>query len=687
MVDTSQTKDAIISSKIKALAAVHQQEIATRNQYITRRDDYIYGTALTDSITFPNGFDKTQYNWLERVVDIHTSQLFGRDVRFYSTYNKRDLSIAQDLEDPKQLQQDQMLNKRLKANADARNEFIVSLIKDNGGAELWQLGAQSGSAFGFSVYKSWMGDKEKVNQGKDIPWHIELVENIQNFIALWSSDNFRETDGYLMTYQISPLKAAQDYGKYLPADEVFSTEPLGTPLTDNPVPPVQAQGQQPMVRVTSFVGFLDGIKGGTGDTKNELYTCQPGEETEVYVRLVGDRVVSTITEDDELPRYYIVPNQKIMRRPWGFADVNETCIEINRTVVQRMSDWVTMQDKTLFTKYKGINFDSATVPRPTPRTTEVFPMEADQNIAEIGTNMQYENAYPAIISKLEENFVRAARISRVLFDDPQVSADSNAALMTTMKGTIDAVEKKQKIWQAKLVPMLEDALRTLAKHYDNVKPFVEGDEAWSLNAKWPSVLRKEDPAYQTMLLNQFNAGGMSVDTLLEENGSDSPGEELDRIRDNMKDPVTAAIMGKRLADMAEVVIAPLRFIPKMPIRQAISWKAVISPEQAANVAVDNGWQQGPYGASVVKQDPGSPGAGTPEPVGQKPAAVPSAAPAPGAPAPAPSPASASSSPPAPQALPGENQPGTGPVSQPGSGAPAPVSPAGAIAQANQRRGA
>jgi hypothetical protein len=310
----------------------YRAEISKRNEYIQRRDDCIYSNGLTESLTFPPGFDQTIYNWLERAVDIHVSQLMGRPFGIHSHYTKRDISTLRDQSDPNALQSDQITNKKLKANADARTNLIQAIIRDNGGHEIFQNGEYSGSAYGFTVYKSYLNDGDDKDKR---PWCIEMIENIQNFYALWSKDNFRSARGYVYNYQISPTEAYQDYGQFLLDGEKFIEEPLGIPLTTiAPAPSTAEEGYQPMVRVIEYTGIIDGICSTDGD----LYTCDPGDENEVNVLIVGGKVVRIEDREDYLPRYYNIPNIRLMRRPWGRADITDTCIEINRTFLQHIAD-------------------------------------------------------------------------------------------------------------------------------------------------------------------------------------------------------------------------------------------------------------------------------------------------------------------------------------------------------------
>lgn len=691
-------QDEQVYEKIKDAIAPLNAEIAARNQYIQRRDDFIFGDSLMNSIEWLNGHDKTEYNWLYRVVDIHTSQLMGRDLSFYSTYDKRDLSMSKDIQDPQQADNDMLQNKRLKANADARRDLIQAIITDNGGSELFQVGAQSGSAFGFTVYKSWMSDD--MDDADDKPWNIDVLENIQNYIAIWSSDNFRAKDADVYMDQISVVTANRLYGAYLDEGESFETSPIGTVGENpNPAPTLREEGTRDMVNRIEYTGYLAGVRGEGGD----IYECDPGEETRVNLLVVGGKTVRIITEEDKLPRYWIIPNQRVMRRPWGAADVNDSAIEINRTYLERMSDWVTLGNKVLFPKWKALGFDISTVPRPKSRTAQMIPMDVDQDIRLIDTPTQFGYEFPKLIDQLTTDFVRTTRISRVLFDDPQAAAsNSNQALTTSMKGTIDAVEKKQKIWQNVLVQMFDDALRTLARHHEDIASVVDPDENWSLYVKWPSVLRKEDPIYQQMLLNRFNAGTVSVDSFMEEQGVSDPGEEVDRIRDNMSDETTAAILGRQLPALAQKLIAPPADpnAPKQPeIKHTVNWRADMTPQQEANLATTiPGFQDGPFGMSMGPQGnqglaagentdnkgflDGNPFKGG-EAINRGPDGKP--LPTPAVPSGAPGVNSDGTSAPS-QIQTSDMNSGTGVVSAPGSGA-TPVSPQGAIDKQNQNDGA
>jgi hypothetical protein len=235
------------------------------------------------------------------------------------------------------------------------------------------------------------------------------------------------------------------------------------------------------------------------------------------------------------------------------------------------------------------------------------------------------------MDELKEQFVRETGISRVLFDDPSVTLNSNQALMTSMKPTSDIAEAKKQLWGPVIKEIFTDALETIANYIPDVKDLVDKNEDWSLKVMWPSVMQKEDPVYQQMLLNRFNTGTMSMQTYLEAQGETK--EEIDRIRDEMNDPITAAVLGKQLPAIAQMVIQATT--AELQASLAAAFPEIFGQQE-----------QGPAGPPAPQDGGAQPG---------------------------------------PVATQAENVPGTGPVSQPGSGATA-VSPQGAINQTNQQMG-
>lgn len=273
------------------------------------------------------------------------------------------------------------------------------------------------------------------------------------------------------------------------------------------------------------------------------------------------------------------------------------------------------------------------MPKPAARTVEYLPLSEGQDIVPLQQGDANGQDFARQMDELKEQFVRETGISRVLFDDPSVTLNSNQALLTSMKPTSDIAEAKKQLWGPVIKKIFEDALDTIALHKPEIQDLVDKDSDWSLKVMWPSVMQKEDPVYQSMLLNRFNTGTMSLQTYLEAQGETK--EEIDRIRDEMNDATTAAILGKQLPMIAQMVV------------QAAT--ADLQASLAANYPEIFGQQAQQGGQSGPPQ--GQPQQGPAGPV----------------------------------AGPAENVPGTGPISQPGSGAPA-VSPQGALATTNQNNG-
>ena len=161
-------------------------------------------------------------------------------------------------------------------------------------------------------------------------------------------------------------------------------------------------------------------------------------------------------------------------------------------------------------------------------------------------------------------------------------------------------------------------------------------------------MQKEDPIFQQMLLNRKNAGTLSIQTYLEAQGETK--EELDRIREEMADPITAAIHGNSLNLLAEqLIVPPQQPAPQKPKVAVNVNSKEMTPEQRAMIVAEATTSTAD---DAVNQAPQSPASGSPAPQISTPA---------------------------------NNVPGTGVVSQPGSGAS--TSPEGAIAQAAQQQGA
>lgn len=663
-------------SDIRGAIASLEPDVEQRNLYMNRRDWYIYGDGLWENLEIEDGFDRTLYNFLPRVVDIHTSQLMGRAFQIYSYYEKDDVSIYEK-GDP-QLEAALITNKRKKADADSRKRFVDAIIRDNGGYELFKHGARIGTAYGTTVYKMWWD-----NQDKKI--RISLLESPQNYRAGWSDTNFRERDFDAYVYQISYSDAKRQYGSYLGPDEDFdssgsqdSIQNSSFGLTSDPLdqnmatPRINSQTYRQMVQVIDFTGYLDGWAAKDG----KLVEVDKGDETRISLLIVGGHVCHVITDENRMPKYYVINNRSTPRRAWGDSDLPDSALEINATYIERMSDYITLVNKTLFPMIMARGFEMSSVPKKRQRQMSVVPMAQEQSLEAVNLPQQFGFEYSKLLDELKEAFVKVTGVGRVLFDDPTVNNDSNQALMTTLKGVIDIVEDKQTRWEQALIAMFTDALALAAKYVPAIKEAMPDDEYWYLYVRWPSVLRREDAAYQTMYLNRFNAGTISMDSYLEAMGTDDVSEELDRIKDNMQDPVTAAIMGHALPELAHYAVLKEQGIPAWGyVTPKVTLRGDLTPQQEANMAENYQWNSGPYGPSIGPQ--GQQGTAANDNVinqgfiqgnafeGGMPTGV-----KPGQPI-------------NPQLTPDQNV--NAPVSQPGSGAPA-VSPQGAVNMNNQNNG-
>lgn len=660
-------------------------EIALRNKVVQENDSYVYGDLLSRMLDIPVGHDFTPVNWLRRVAEIHRAQTMGDGFAVNSSYHGEDINAQED--DPQAQQMAILNNSKKKSYAEMRNELIDNIVRDNGGAATWARMVENASVVGNSILKAWYDPK----QGK---YKLDLIEALEHFYILWSRSNFREWDMCAYVYQISKQQAVDQFN--VPSD--VATSPLGMPLAVlSSANIVEYISTQPMVTVMEITGRAQ----GWGTTDGVLHRVAVGSENPINAVIVGDRVKKLVDNPKFIPHYYNFPNKLIRRRPWGLPDITPAAININLTYIETLSDWRTLSSKLNFPKYKALGFGLNTqLPKPKRRTVEFIGLGEGQDIQPIG-NPNSEGTgqkdFEMQMAELKEEFVRETGISQALFDNPDNPAQSGQAQLQSM-GTIgDQVDSRRQLWEPIIIKVFEDALYTLALWDDNIKELVVDDANWNLRVNWPSALRKDDPAYQTMLINRLNTNTISLQTFLEKHGETK--EELDRIVDELNNPELAAIHGKMLGALAQ-----LKFFPPatVPPKVAVSLAGVLTPDQEANLAAQHGFNDGPiYGPTSGPQgeqgvramnDQADQGYvtgqtyatgmpiqhdanGNPLPVPGMPGVTP------GSPATGPG---VGGQPPI-QTPTANNQPGQQPVSQPGSGAPA-VTPQGAANQANQRRG-
>lgn len=563
-----------------------EYDVTQRNNYMRTRYDAVYADGLYRELDIDGWF--AEYNLVGRIVDIFTSQLFGREFSMVSDYSKEDLSAYSDPNDEQQMQ---LKNKRLKADADMRMRVAKSIIADNGGMTRFEDGGRIGSSMGETVYKVYPDTKSK----KVI---ISLLESPQNYRAGWSDDDFRERDFDAYVMQISVDKANREYKSKIPSEATFFTSQPGNPLLDyvgatnpldsnaNGIPSLRlgtniAQTGRKMVTTVDFAGYLPGwgTKGG------KIVKVDAGDENRICVYDVGGYIVDEITDEKLIPRYYPIPNRKVPRQAWGAADISDSLIDINKEIIRIMADEMAWADKNLWKIMlgKGFTEEQLSKLKGKKRKTKLLATGLEQSIEEVGTSSQPLSEFEKLIDQRLDLFVRIAGVGRVLFDDPTINANSNQALMTTLKGVVDIVTTKQKIWEASLVEMFTDALYMASTFIPELKAVLDDDPNWAFRVEWPSVFHREDQTYQTGLINRLNSKSISIETFLQKADGSDGSEELDRIRDNYKDPTTAAIMGGITQALAEQVVSPAPTTPPAPdVKYNVSVKADATADPHAN---------------------------------------------------------------------------------------------------------
>lgn len=665
-------------------------EIALRNRQIQENDSYVYGDLLARSLNVPVGHDFTPVNWLRRTAEIHRAQTMGDGFTISSSYHGVDVDSAFDPDAKPQLQ---MLNNKKKDYAEARTKLFDAIMRDNDGDSIFARMVENGSVIGTSILKTWYDEDAK-------KYKLDMIEAVEHFYVIWSASNFREYDATAYVYQITKQKAVEEYN--VPPD--VATSPLGMPLAVlSSANIVEYISTQPMVTVMEINGKIQ----GWGSTNGTIHRCAVGSETPLNCILVGDIVKRVIDDEKYLPHYYIFPNKLIRRRPWGLPDITPSAVNINQTYIETLSDWRTVQSKINFPKYKAFGFGlDVQLPKPKSREVEIIGLGEGQDIQPIqnpNSALGSETDFMRALDELKQAFVREVGISRQLFDLPDSNnSNSNQAQLTAMKSISDQVEARRQLWSPIIRRVFDDALHCLAQWDSNIKEIVDGDDDWFITVTWPPAMRKDDPAYQTIKMNRFIAGTMSVQTLLESLGENAK-EEVDRMSDEMDNPITAAIHGKLLSMLAEFKIAgpPTSAPPKV----SISLRGDLTPEQETNLSVQHEFGDGPvYGVSSGPQgelgiratdDAVNTGRVTGQGYNTGQPNITGGQPVPGGPAdqgggqpPAPGAAAGGAQPTQPQMMsqPSGNQPGQQPMSQPGSGQATPNSPAGNINQIHQRKG-
>jgi hypothetical protein len=625
--DTKKAFTQYVRSEFKELSG----EIEDRNARITSRDDYIYGDKLEKALDIPIGHDFTPVNWLRRTVEIHKNMFMSRGFQVVSSYDTKNPEQAQDDNDKGRIE---IENTKRKEYAEQRMNTCEAIIQDNGGYAQWGVLAENASAIGDACVKAWYDeDKEK--------YVINQIESVENIYVLWNKDDFREYDAVAYVYQVSKQKAITDFN----APDDVSTSPLGQPMEVMAASTTTSNTTytQPMVTIMEVTGKICGY----GSKNGQITQVKEGEETTINATIVGSDVTRLIDEAKRIPKYYILPNKRQRRRAWGQSDVSDAAININLTYIETLSDWRTVSSKVNFPKYKGYGFGpDSQLPKSEPRKIQVLPLADGQDMQRLDQGDTNQLDFKSQMDELKEQFVRETGISRVLFDDPTVTFNSNQALLTSMKPTSDIAEAKKQLWSPIIVDIFEDALETLALYQPDVYgDLVDTEENWTLKVMWPSVMQKEDPVFQNMLLNRFNAGTMSLQSYLEQQGESK--EEIDRLRDELTDPITSAILGKQLPLISQIIVNAAT-AELQSFYQASLPQTQIAQQQADQQGAEAAANAGGQGTPGINDNGG--------------AAIPGQV-----------------------AVPGQNQPGQQPISQPGSGASG-TTPAGAVAQVAQTSG-
>src|ERR1017187_17984 len=210
-----------------------------------------------------------------------------------------------------------------------------------------------------------------------------------------------------------------------------------------------------------------------------------------------------------MPDFYIFPNKLVRRRPWGIPDITQAAVNINQTYIEALSDWRTLASKSNFPKFKYLNVSlGSNLPQPKARKVEGIPLAEGQDIQPLempNSAMLGEKDFMTQMEELQNQFVREVGIGRLLFDAPDTPSNSKQAQMGASQSIGDIVTTKRQLWEPILNKVFMDAFRKLAYFDDGLKQLYEEDSGWFLRIRWPGFASKDDPVFQTMMLNRFNA--------------------------------------------------------------------------------------------------------------------------------------------------------------------------------------
>lgn len=558
-IDLGKKKREMVVQAIRQALNSVEQEIVDRNEYINERDKLIYDVDfIISELDIKAGFDATNHNYLPRATEIHSNQVMGRFFSPIVRYDKEDDSLF--AEGSQEAEAIKLSNENKAAMAGNAKRFIMDILERNVWKEVFGTMADTASLGGTGLIKKFYDTEDKMPR-------FSQIESVQHFRTLWADDNFRQRDGDAYIDMISVDSANRLYSKGLKAGDTFSKQE-----TDNLRDDLKDQTDLPMVTRIEFVGLIYGIN------DNEPF----------YAMIIGDALVKYETRKEYFPKFYLFPNKIKLRRPWGLSDISDQAISVQKSYIERMSDYVTLINKILFPMIKAKGFEDTNLPKKEPREVQVFPMSLDQDMEALQFSpLTYP--YDRILSENKESLFRILGLGRVLIDDPTVSFESSQALVTGMKSTIDIAEKKQARWQRTIVELLEDCLDDWKFFNKDVREAV-GDE-YSIDIEWPSVLRKEDAGFNSMLFNDVSRGFMSIETYLEKKDVRDPQEEIERIKSNMEDPILGAI-----------VSGNARMYSQMELGQHP--ELAQPPQQPTNAPLTTGQNQGTAPASA-------PGSGAP----------------------------------------------------------------------------
>lgn len=444
-------------------------------------------------------------------------------------------------------------------------EQLFYRILDDTGWDVWMVDWNlSGEVFGIKVLKPFWNNETKEPD-------VQVVEQPQNLMIGWGSNDFSVKDWTIYRYTISFMEAKQRW-----PDTVAMTE-KGAAVAGVLVDWSTAD-KSDIVDQKGHPASEDSA-GGTVDlslstTRSHLETYEYTQHLEVWdywykdvdetgasrimnAILLGGRIVDGPNEHPELPviPYEVTESGHEPGSPEGMGTV-ELLRDVQMGYNRALSLWTQYVLDNSGTAYQVKGPNAGDMPEGViPKSDEYLPV-GENSIEPIQRN---QNTFP--INQLVDHFwelaSRLTGIPQVLFGQlsgAQTSGRATAVQVETALNRLDPKRKREyqslrnlmRIWGFMLsyknanvpvavaVPSADPSQApTIETQQKGMKELLAGFDHWKIVA--PEITPRDDIEATQNAINKVNAHLSSLESAMDEIGVDNPQHELDLIRQELSD--------------------------------------------------------------------------------------------------------------------------------------------------------